>query len=235
MKKKHVILLVFIASVLSVSPMAFAVEFVSNSAKITNRYISGTVGGWSYMFGSGDSVGSITYTSVVDVEEVSGAQINEQTFNNVKCLKVNIIETSTTDEDEFYSIWMAQDTQGNLWILKGYSYFEDTTFMLGTDFTSMFMPADPEVDDPASLMVPENATNYCQVAEVDISVDTTFGSYDGCIKINCYWDSIFEGAEYYCPDVGEVKFTGSNPQEIMELKEYGSSTVTKTVVIPLIN
>jgi len=236
MRKKHLILSVSIVTLLLVSPMAFAVEFGSNSAKITNRYTPVTVGSWSYMLGAGDSVGSVNYTNVVGVEEVSGAQIGIQTFNNVKCLKINMINTSIDDDDEFVSIWMAQDTEGNLWILKGYVHFEYTTFMLGTAFTSMFMPAAPKVNDPAGIMAPEIAgKNYCQVVEADISIVTAYGSYDNCIKSNCYWDSSIEDVEYYCPDVGQVKITGSNPQEIMELKEYGTATVTRSVVIPLLN
>ena len=43
---------------------------------------------------------------------------------------------------------MAQDTQGNLWILKFYDVFNDETTVLGgTDLKSMFMPAAPDVGD----------------------------------------------------------------------------------------
>lgn len=69
--------------------MAFAVAFGPNSSKITNRYYPVKVGAWSYMLGVGDSwAGKVTYTTVVGIEEVSGAKIGAQTFNNVKCIKV---------------------------------------------------------------------------------------------------------------------------------------------------
>jgi len=239
MIKRHVILSVIISAILFVSPMAFAVEFGPNSAKITNRYYPATVGGWSYKLGFGASVGSTSYGNVVGVEEVSGAQIEAQTFNNVKCLKVNIITTYLNDVDEFISFWMAQDTDGNLWVLKGYSHFEDETFMLGTAIKSMFMPAVPTVGGPAGIIAIEDPDHtYCQVDAAGISVNTNFGSYTGCIKSICLFNSVIDSVEYYCPDVGEVRTTedsSSNPQDVMDLKEFGTATVTRTVVIPLMD
>jgi hypothetical protein len=188
------------------------------------------------MLGVGDSLGSVSYSNVVGIEEVSGAQIGTQTFNNVKCLKVNMTMTSLNDDDEFVSIWMAQDTDGNLWILKGYSHFENRTVMLGVDIKSMFMPAVPKVGDPAGIIAPESPTiTYCQVDEDDIPINTNFGSYAGCIKSICLFNSVVDSVEYYCPDVGEVRTIGSESQEIMDLKEYGTAAVTRAVVIPLMD
>jgi len=236
MIKRHVILSVIISAILFVSPMAFAVEFGPNSAKITNRYYPAKVGVWSYKIGFGDSLESASYGNVVGVEEVSGAQIEAKTFNNVKCLKINIIQTDLNDDDELISIWMAQDTDGNLWILKGYSHFDNETFMLGTGIKSMFMPAVPTVGGPAGIIAPENPTHtYCQVDEAGISIVTNFGSYAGCIKSICLYQSVIESVEYYCSDVGEVRTIGSDPQEIMDLKESGTATVTRAVVIPMMD
>ena len=156
MKKKHLILSVIIATLLFVSSMAFAVEFGPNSAKITNRYYPATVGDWSYMLGAGSNwAGRFIYANVVGIEEVSGAQIDAQTFNNVKCLKVNMImaKHKIEDEDDFITIWMAQDTEGNVWILKIYIFPDNETILLGTLFKSMFMPAVPDVGDPASIII----------------------------------------------------------------------------------
>ena len=80
-------------------------------------------------------------------------------------------------------MWMAQDTQGNLWLMKVYNFFDDTTIVLGgPDLKSIFMPAVPDVGDPAGIIMPETATNYCRVVEADVSINTNFGSYDSCIK-----------------------------------------------------
>ena len=233
MIKKHAVLSVILAVLLFVSPMAFAVEFGQNSAKITNRYFPATVGGWYNMLGAENWAGKVSYFNVVGIEEVSGSRIGAQNFNNVKCLKVNLIQTDLTESDEFVTIWMAQDTQGNVWILKAYDFFDDTTYMLGTDLKSMFMPTGPDVGDPAGITIPETATNFCRVQAVDISIDTNFGSYDSCIKAHCFEESSTD-VDYFCPDVGLVRFTTvSNPQGVVDLKEYGTAMVNRAVVIPM--
>jgi hypothetical protein len=143
--------------------MAFAVEFGLNSAKITNRYLPATVGDWTIRLGAGNWAGKFSYLNVVGIEEVSGAQIGAQTLNNVKCLKVNLIESDLTESDGLITLWIAQDTQGNVWILKIYDFFDDKTYTLGTVFKSMVMPAVPDVGDPAGITIPETTTDYCRV------------------------------------------------------------------------
>jgi len=237
--RTHLIFLTVLAAMLSISTSAQTVEFGPNSANITNRYFSAQIDGWSYMLGVGSSVGSVIYFNVVGIEEVSGVQIAAQTFDNVKCRKINSIWTNMTDEDDFITLWMGQDTQGNLWLLKVYDAFEDTTTVLGgAELKSMFMPAVPDVGDPAGIIMPETATNYCRVVEADISINTNFGSYNSCIKTHCFDESSIESGEYYCPNVGEVRifsFDDGNPQDLLDLKEYGTASVTNTkaVVIPI--
>jgi len=239
MIKKYVTLSVIIAAILFVSPMAFAVEFGANSAKITNQYTPGAVGDWGYMLGVGNNwTGRVTYNHVVGIEEVSGAQIGGKTFNNVKCLKVNMIMTELSEDDDFVTIWMAQDTEGNVWFLKIYRFFNDTEYFLGTLFTSMFMPAVPDVSDPAGLILEEDGDTYCRVVETGISLNTNFGSYNSCIKSHCLYNSSLESVEYYCPGVGEVRTTAEiipNPQNVMDLKGYGTAKATRAIVIPLMD
>jgi len=217
MRKKQLILSVIIAALLFVSPIAFAVEFGPNSAKITNQYYPAPVGGWSYMLGVGTWAGRVNYANVVGIEEVSGAQIGAETFNNVKCLKVNMIMTEIDEKAEFVTFWMAQDTEGNVWFLKIYRFFKAKEYLLGTSFKSMFMPAVPEVDDPAGLILDEDDDTNCRVDAAGIPVDTNFGSYSGCIKSICIFDSSINSVEYYCPDEGEVRTTAENttdPQNV---------------------
>jgi hypothetical protein len=237
MRKKHLLLSVIIAALLPVSPMASAVEFGPNSAKITNQYYPVKVGDWSYMLGVGDDwAGKVTYTTVVGIEEISGAQIAAQTFNNVKCLKVNMIRTEIDEKAEFITLWMAQDTEGNVWILKIYIYFDDDTYLLGTLFKSMFMPAAPVVGDPASIIIPENSSTYCRVVETGITIDSNYGRYNSCIKTDCLYNSSIESSDYFCPDVGMVKYTEvEDPKGFMDLKELGTATVTRAVVISLMD
>ena len=238
MKQKHVILSVLLAISLFVPSITFAVDFGPSSAKITNQYYPAAVGDWRHMLGGGNWAGRITYINAVGVEEVSGAQIGVQTFNNVKCLKVNMIMAKDNDEDDFIIVWMAQDTEGNLWILKIYIFPDDDTYLLGTSFQSMFMPAAPGVGDPAGIILEEDADTKCQVVEAGISIDTNFGSYDSCIKSHCLYNSSLESVEYYCLDVGEVRTADEstpNPQSVIDLKEYGTAKETGVAVIPLMD
>ena len=236
MKQKHVILSVLLAISLFVPSITFAVDFGPSSAKITNQYYPAAVGDWRHMLGGGNWAGRITYINPVGVEEVSGAQIGVQTFNNVKCLKVNMIMAKDNDEDDFIIVWMAQDTEGNLWILKIYIFPDDDTYLLGTIFQSMFMPAAPAVDDSASITIPEDVDNYCKVAAVNVSITTNYGSYTGCIRTRCWHDSPPDQVEYYCPGVGEVRATTvSNPSDFIDLKEYGTAKETGVAVIPLMD
>jgi hypothetical protein len=86
------------------------------------------------MFGVRTSVGLVNCFDPVGIDEISGVRIGAKNFNNVRYLKVNAIETALSDSDGFYTLWKARDTQGNVWILKIYIVFEDTTYMLkGTD------------------------------------------------------------------------------------------------------
>jgi len=175
----------------------------------------------------------------VGIEEVSGAQIGAETFNNVKCLKVNLIMTEQSEDDDFITIWMAQDTEGNVWFLKIYRFFNATEYLLGDLFKSMFMPAVPDVGDPAGIILGEDGTTtYCRVVETGISVNTNFGSYHSCIKSHCLDDSVINSVESYCPDEGEVRTTAEstpNPQNVLDLKASGIATVTRAVVIPLMD
>jgi hypothetical protein len=236
MKQKHSILSVFIAISLCAPSITFAVDFGPSSAKITNQYYPADVGDWKYKLGDGNWTGRITYINAVGVEEVSGAQIGAQTFNNINCLKVNMIMAKQNDEDDFITIWMAQDTEGNLWLLKIYIFPDDETILLGTQFKSMFMPAVPTIGDSASITIPEDVNNYCEVAAVNIPITTNYGSYTGCIQTRCFHDSPPDEVEYYCPDVGEVRAsTVSNPSDVIDLKEYGTAKETRAAVIPLMN
>jgi hypothetical protein len=233
--RTQLIFLTVLAAFLSISTSAQTVEFDSNSANITNRYFPAKLGGWSYMLGVGTSVGSVIYFNTLGIEEVSGVQISNQTFNNVKCQKINSIWTNNNDEDDFITLWMAQDTQGNLWVLKVYDFFDGQTIVLGgPELKSMFMPVAPGVGDPAGIIMPESATNYCQVVEVDISINTNFGSYNSCIKSHCVFDLDIENVEHYCPDFGLVKLIEMDdgiPQDIFDLKEYDTVTTTRAEII----
>lgn len=230
MTRKLIIISTVIVALLSVSPMVIAVEFGSNSANITNRYLPMKVGVWGLKIGAGNWTGQFSYSHAVGTDVVSGVQIGAQTFNNVKCLKVNVLET---ESDTVASLWAAQDTQGNVWFLKAYDHKNNATFMLGTVFKSMVMPAVPHVGDPVGITIPETEIDYCQCVAVNISLNTNFDNYDSCIKAHCFHESNTE-VEYYCPEIGLVRdSTLENPGDVIDLKEYGIATFNRAVVIPL--
>jgi len=150
MIKKLIIISGVILALLSVSPMAVAVEFGPDSANITNRYFPLKVGAWGLQVGAGNWTGLLHYSHAIGTDVVSGARIGTQSFNNIKCLKVNLIDT---EGEDIITLWAAQDTQGNIWILKLYFSSENTTHILGTAFKSMMMPAVPHVGDPADITI----------------------------------------------------------------------------------
>ena len=237
--KIKVILLAF---VLLVSTNVAAVEFGPNSTNITNPYFPVKIGDWRFSQGVGDEWNfRIFYIDVIGTETVSGAKIGEQVFNNVKCLKANIAVTDDggSIEHEFITFSMAQDTDGNVWVLKIYSQMAGVTGLLGGPFfKSMIMPAVPAVGLPASIKLPEDANNYCRIVEVGIpSVTTAFDTYENCIKVNCYDEDPNDiGVEYYCRGFGNVhQYNEESPGNVLDLKAYGSSAVTRAVVIPLLD
>jgi len=229
-----------LATLLLISPSAGAVEFGHNSSTINNPYIPFKVGVWSFSQGFGTNwTNRVFYIHAIGKETVSGAKIGEQVFNNVKCLKSHVIITDDGGnfQHEFFTFSMAQDTEGNVWVLKIYSHLANVTGLLGGQyFQSMFMPAVPAVGLPAGIKMPEDAHNYCQIVQVGISsLTTTFGTYEDCFKVNCYDEDPGDTeVEYYCRGVGCVRTTTeASPSDFMDLKENGTSSLTRTVVIPL--
>ena len=228
------------AVLLLISQSAIAVEFGPNSANITNPYMPFKVGTWTFSQGFGTTwLNRIFYLHVIGTETVSGAKIGDQVFNNVKSLKAHVIVTDDGGdyEHEFLTFSMAQDTDGNVWVLKIYQHLGNITGLLGGEyFKSMFMPAVPAVGLPAGIKMPEDAQNYCRIVQVGISsLITTFGTYEDCFKVNCY-DEDPEDTEvgYYCRGFGTVRTTmEANPGDFMDLKEIGTSSLTRTVLIPL--
>ena len=234
------------AALLLFSPTTSAVQFGPDSAKITNPYLPLKVGSWAFSKGVGSNWNTqIFYIHAIDTETVNGVKIDTQTFDNVKALKVNIAQTDDdvgSNEHEFFTISFAQDTDGNVWVVKVYSHMEDITALLGGPyFQSMFMPAVPAVGLPAGITLPEDTYNYCRIVQVGIaSLPTTFGTYENCIKVNCYHNDPADPGdtevEYYCYGVGGVRsYDEVNIDDVMDLKEYGEATVKRAVVIPLMD
>jgi hypothetical protein len=217
---------------LLLSSMVFAVEFGPDSAKITNPYSSQfKVGFWKLTSGFGmEDGGKAEYLHVIDTDIASGFKIGDQTFNNVKCLKMNSVGS-----EGVVILWGAQDTEGNIWALKVYISKIDTTFWLGTDFLSWMIPAVPDVGIRSGLMLNENEDTYCEIVETDVSVTTNFGSYDNCFKSVCYHEGDYNNSEYNCLGVGTVRNVedAQDPPSLWDLKECGTAVVKRAVIVPL--
>lgn len=231
---------VVVAALFLISPCTHAVQFGSNSAKITNPYLPMKIGSWSFRKGVGSNWNTrIFYIHAIGTETVSGAKIGDQIFNSVKALNVNIVITDDggSNEHELFRFSFAQDTDGNVWVLKFYSHMEDLSALLGGQYhKSMFMPAVPAVGLPAGIKLPEDAQNYCRIVQLGInSVITNYDTYNDCIKINCFdEDPTDTEVEYFCHGVGIVRsYYEANPGDVMDLKEHGEATDQKVVIIPL--
>ncbi len=198
-KKVMVSLCVFL--LFSIAGLALGAEFDSNSATLTNIYFPMKVGDRAILSGYGDWAGDTDYWDVVGTEVVDG----------VKCLKVNRI---STEGDNFITLWLAQDTEGNVWALKAYFHDYDMTFTLGDGIKFWVMPADPEVGDKAALTLPQSEEHYCAIVEINVTVpelSTGLGPFSGCIKVKCWPEgSSTVEVDYYCPNFGCVKRTEEN-------------------------
>ncbi len=235
MKTRIFVLLVIFIGATS----AGAVQFGPNSANITNPYVPLVIGDWGYNQGVGTEWKTrIFHTHVIGTDTVSGARIGGKVFNNVKCLNVNIIlsDDGGLGVHEFLTLSFAQDTNGNLWILKVYSHVYDITALLGGEFfKSMFMPASPAVGLSAGLKLPEDEQNYCRIEEVGITtLKTSFNTFKDCIKVHCYdEDPIDIEIEYYCRGVGGVSQSNNDsPGNVLDLKVFGRAVDKRISVIP---
>lgn len=97
------------------------------------------------------------------------------------------------------------------------------------------MPAAPAVGLPAAITIPETATDYCQVVEVDVPLDTTFADYEDCIKVHCFHESPDKTeVNYYCPDYGLTRVSSvADPTGVLDQHAFGTAVQKHAVVIPL--
>ena len=201
--KIHAVILITLSLLYSIGGSALATEFGPDSATITNRYLPMKVNERHIEFGYGNLEGKTTYWDVVGIE----------TVETVRCLKVNRISTK---EDNFVTLWFAQDIGGNVWVLKAYVHHEDRTLLLGNGIEHWFMPAAPAVGLNAGLIAPASDETYSKIVATGVTVpklSTGLGPFEDCLEVKCWWEgSPNEDVEYYCPNVGGVRITEGNPE-----------------------
>ena len=120
------------------------------------------------------------------------------TVDGVSCLRINVVDTFNL---WFTSFWAAQDSNGNVYILKFYDTENSEPQLLGKQNAFLFMPA--VINVGATIVGDE------QVVETGVTVpqlSTGLGPYTGCIKtVQDDGDFVF-----YAPGVGYVKKIASN-------------------------
>jgi hypothetical protein len=139
----------------------------------------------------------------------------------VRCIVVRDIATTPTELVEKTADWYAQDTDGNVW------YFgEDTaeykngavtstagTWMAGVDgaLPGIIMKASPKVGEGYRQEYrPGVAEDFAKVVQVDATMDTPAGKYDGVLvteDIDLLDKAKLEN-KYYAPGVGFVATDG---------------------------
>ncbi len=182
-------------------------EFDADSASITNPYCPLKVNDLTTFSGQGDWSGQSLYMHCAGTEIVDG----------VNCLKVNMISTR---KDEYNTLWAAQDTGGNVWIVKVYNHASNQAFYLGEDFESWFMPANPAVGAWAGITLPEDSLHFCEIVQMGESI----GSWDNCLEVNCYNHGGVTEVEYYAQDIGLVAVsTAQDPNSRLEATEVFKS------------
>ena len=203
---------ILVITILMMVGLTHAADFGPNSANISNPYLPSQIGIAYIYAGYGNKIELYQYLDVVGTETVDG----------VKCVRANSIDNIDND---FASLWIAQDTSGDVYILKFWDEENPAPIVIGKDNAVLLMPADPKVGDKISA---DDET----VLEIGITVpqlSTGLGPFTNCLKTQEEDGDI----KYYAPGVGEVKkeYLGV-PANGYELKEI---VITKSgaAVIPL--
>ena len=176
-------LITFLPTVLGAVPV-----FDQDSAAITHRYFPLKAGAVFTYTGYGDAKGIGLTARVIGVETVDG----------VRCMKW----TSKKSIDYLQSFWMAQDTQGNLWLLRKH----DAHPLGGYDETDYpYLPAQLQVG-----AIVTNQQDEYKVVSLSARVAAPYRNFSECLHLRLeeFGDS---EEDFFAPGIGLVKiaFAGS--------------------------
>ncbi len=191
------------------------IEFGDNSAKFTNQYLPLKVGYRTLEYGYGDYNGRVRYIDVIGEEVVDG----------INCLKFN--KFITNKETDYYVMWMAQDTQGNVWIIQIYNFENDQLITFGQDNAVLFIPGDPTIGQ----IVLDFGDSYGEILATDATVPTMqtgLGPFTNCLKVKEYYGGGDIDYYYYAPNFGSVW----NPHEDTPEQDPRGYELQKTIYIP---
>jgi hypothetical protein len=166
-------------------------SFGSNSATLTNNYVP---------FKVGDKITYKTY-GMPFIIYCYGEAIRKETIDQVSCLKLKDSSSNSSTAIAYY--WVAQDTSGNVWILKYHDVELNDLRNYGRNYAKIFMPS---VVNVGSVLWNSDAIETVVAAGITVPIlNTGLGPYHNCIKtkiINTDGDIDYQ---YYAPGVGPVK------------------------------
>ncbi len=172
--------------------------FDSDSAEITNPYLPMEPGMKITYAGTDSWEGYGRYLKGVGTEVV----------DTIDCLKVLVRGhgnmANPKDDPKWYELWLAQDTDGVVWLLRIYDAQGDATTTYGADTSVVWMPRDPVVGQRFRQMGDE----YCEIMQTGVEVpqlDTGLGPFRDCLKVMRTDGESDVDISYLAPDVGSVK------------------------------
>ena len=189
---------------------------------VTNTYfplIAGTV--FTYQSQTEEGLETIVVTVLSDKKTVAG----------VSCTVVRDIVSIDGQMIEDTHDWYAQDKDGNVWYMgEDVSNYEngvladhEGSFETGVDGAKagIIMLANPVLEMPYRQEYYFNkAEDWGKVVEKGVTVSTTFGIFNNCIK-TADWNALEPDAsmefKYYAPNVGVVKEEIEGSSEYVDL------------------
>ncbi|MCP4567790.1 MAG: hypothetical protein GY841_09460, partial [FCB group bacterium] len=131
-----------------------------------------------------------------------------EVVDTINCLKVLVRGHGNTanpkDDPEWYELWLAQDTDGVVWLLRIYDAQDDATTTYGKDTLVVWMPAGPVAGQQFRVMGDE----YCEIMQTGVMVellDTELDPYMDCLEVMRTDGESDVDILYFAPDVGSVK------------------------------
>lgn len=186
------------------------------------------------------SIGTV-YTYEAETEdgtEITTVTVTSQTkvIMDVTCMVVNDKVELDGELIENTDDWFAQDNDGNVWYMGEYSEewedgeleSTDGSWEAGVDgaYPGIIMPANPILGIPyRQEYYYEEAEDWGKVVELDVTVETPYGTFTNCIKTedwNALEPDVLEN-KYYAPGIGVVKEEVVDEDEIVLLTNISQS------------
>jgi hypothetical protein len=187
------------------NPTITSPTFGPNSATLTNNYAPMKVG---------DKLTYKSYGYPVILYGYDEA-INQESIDQIRCLKIKDYSSFSSTAAAYY--WLAQDTSGNVWILKYHDVELNDLRYYGRNYAKIFMPS--AVNVGSVLWVPDAIETVVATGISVPKLSTGLGPYYNCIKSKLTWMDGDIDYQYYAPGVGPVRHewnddAGTNGDEI---------------------